>query len=375
MRTENHRVKVLFVIPSLEAGGAQKVLAVLLKNLSKKKFDITLCVLTTTGEFYDDVPPSVTKINLNLPRVRFAPFKLYRVIRRINPDIVFVFDVNNLNLIVGVLSFFLPARMKFITREAVVLTSFFENYGYRWLRKTLYRWTFKRFDRIICQSEYMKNDLTVNFGVRGEVVSVINNPIESDLLRAQAESNERLLAPEVINLIAVGRIVFVKGYDLLIRAFSKVKLVNVHLTILGEKTPENPGYREEILKLIEDNNLTAKISFMGFNANPHKFVKESDLMVIASRTEAFSNAAIEANAVGTPVLAFNSPGGMAEIISHGYNGWLVENGNVDAMAVAIERSAQIQLDREEIMRYTTARYDVSQIIPLYERVMVGILPS
>ena len=124
------RKRLLFIVPSLVAGGAQKVLTILLRNLPATKFDITLCVLTDTGVFYDRVPDTVTKINLGISRVRFAAPAVYRLIRNNRPDLVFVFDVNHLNLIVGLASFFLPKRIKFVTREAVVLSFFLNNYPF-----------------------------------------------------------------------------------------------------------------------------------------------------------------------------------------------------------------------------------------------------
>jgi glycosyltransferase involved in cell wall biosynthesis len=370
MEKKNERYKVLFVIPSLEAGGAQKVLSVLLNNLSAEKFDITLCVLTATGEFYDSIPQAIAKVNLKLSRVRFAGFKIFKLIKRLNPQLVFVFDVNNLNLVVGLLSFFLPRKIKYITREAVILSSFFEHYRFKWLREILYQLTFRRFDAIVCQSYHMKDDLIKNFRVKHDSISVINNPIDTKFLKKLAVTNKRLLPVNVFNLIAVGRIVYVKGYDLLIQALALVKEERIHLTILGEKTPENPGYRESILRIIEEKNLSEKVSFLGFIDNPHEYVKQSDLLVIASRTEAFSNVAIEANAVGIPVLAFNSPGGMAEIITENTNGWLVENKNVSALAASIDRATSVNFDRTAIAKAAEEKYDVSKIIPAYERVIL-----
>jgi glycosyltransferase involved in cell wall biosynthesis len=370
------KFKLLFIIPTMETGGAQKVLSVLLRNLSREKFDITLGVLTDTGVFYDTVPENVKKVNLKTSRVRYSAPGIYKLIRRSRPDLVFVFDVNHLNLIVGILSFFLPSRIKYITREAVVLSSFINTYTFfKSLRKALYKLTFRRFNLIICQSNYMKEHLIRHFKVAPESVTVINNPVEISQLQHASLSNERLLPENSFNLIAVARIVYVKGYDLLIKALSLVKTPNVHLTILGEKTPESPGYREHIDRLVTENGLSNKISFLGFQSNPYKYVKQSDLLIITSRTEAFSNVAIESNALGIPVLAFNSPGGMAEIIADNFNGWLVENGNIQALAEAIDDRAHQQLSTADIVKYTWEKYDVSKIVPLYDKAILYLMMS
>ncbi|MBT1704574.1 glycosyltransferase [Chryseosolibacter indicus] len=367
------RTKVLFIIPALDAGGAQKVLSILLQKISKDIFDCTLCVLTSQGEFYNDVPQEVTKIYLNTSRVRYAAFKLYRFIKKLNPELVFVFDVNNMNLVIALLSFFLPAHIKFITREAVILSSFLDNYPLVGIRKFLYKLAFKRFDTIISQSNYMRQDLVVNFSVNPEKIVVINNPISIKDLSEAAMTDERLLPENVINLIAVGRIVYIKGYDLLIEALAKVTLSNFHLTILGEQTTENPGYRDYVLNLVSKYGLTEKVTFLGFTNNPYKYIKQSDLMLITSRTEAFSNAAIEANALGIPILAFDSPGGMHEIIEENRNGWLVENGNIERLAKAITAVASLPVNKPAIIAKSVDKYDFEKIIPSYEKVMLDLL--
>lgn len=368
------KFKLLFIIPTLEAGGAQKVLSILLKNISKEKFDITLCVLTDTGVFYDDIPETVKKVNLKISRVRYSALKIYKLIRQLKPDLVFVYDVNNLNLIVGILSFFLPSSIKFVTREAVVLSTFIKSLTFlKAFRRTLYTLTFRRFNLIICQSNYMKEDLIRHFHVPPDLIQVINNPLEVDYLLKLSLDDEKLLPQNTFNIIAVGRIVYVKGFDLLMKALSLVRLQNLHLTILGEKTPEDPGYREHIMELVEQNGLSDKVSFLGFNINPFKYIKQSDVLIISSRTEAFSNVAIESHAMGTPVLAFNSPGGMTEIIEENFNGWLVENGNIQALANAIEKVATLQVNRIDIAQHARKKYDVSKIVPAYEKAISDLL--
>lgn len=368
------RFKLLFIIPSLEAGGSQKVLSIILQNISKTQFDCTLCVLTATGEFFDHIPDEVTKVNLKIARVRYTAFPLYRFIRNSNPDLVFVFDVNNLNLIIGLMSFFLPSRIKFITRESMVLSTFIDSYkSLKLLRRIAYKLTFKRFDLIVCQSSYMKDDLVKHFNVEAASIKVINNPIDTTYLKSISNVQERSFRQDRINLVAVGRIVYVKGYDLLIKALALVKMKNFHLTVLGEKTPENPGYREYVMDLVNEHGLSDKVSFLGFTDNPYRYIKQGDLLIISSRTEAFSNAAIESGALGTPIIAYNSPGGMSEIVVENFNGWLVENGNVEKLAMAIDARAAHHLNKEEIAQHAKEKYDISRIIPAYEKVILDLL--
>jgi glycosyltransferase involved in cell wall biosynthesis len=366
--------KLLFLIPSLEAGGAQKVLSILLNYVSKEIFDITLCVLTETGVFYDAVPDSVKKVNLRISRVRYSGPKIYRFIKATAPDVVFVFDVNNLSLIVGLLSFILPRRIKYITREVVVLSEFIKTYSFlKTTRRRLYSLIFRRFHVIVAQSNYMRYDLVNEFSVPKSKTVVINNPVEAEKIIKSAKSNEPLFSKIKINLVAVGRIVYVKGYDLLIESLSLVKNPSIHLTIIGEKTPENPGYCDYVLDKIKKHDLLDKVTLLGFQINPHKYIKQSDFMIISSRAEGFPNVALESNVLGVPVLAFNCPGGVSEIIEEGFNGWLVENGDIQALAQAIDRVAGLRMDSSKISLFASKKYDVARIIPSYEKVILELL--
>jgi glycosyltransferase involved in cell wall biosynthesis len=332
-----------------------------------------LCVLTETGVFYDTIPDSVKKVNLKISRVRYSGPRIFKLIKTTQPDVVFVFDVNNLILIVGLLSFLLPSRIKFITRQATVLSEFIKDYSFlKGFRRLLYRLVFRRFNLIICQSNYMREDLINHFNVASKKAIVINNPVEVEKIIQSASDDSPLLQANKTNIVAVGRIVYVKGYDLLIEALRLVKDPSVHLTIIGEKTPENPGYNDHILDLIEEYKLTNRVTLLGFQINPHKYVRQSDLLVISSRSEGFPNVALESIVVGTPVLAFNSPGGISEIVIEGINGWLVECGNVQKLAKAIDQIDKSKIDRVAIADGARKRFQVSAIIPVYEKVILDL---
>ena len=79
------------------------------------------------------------------------------------------------------------------------------------------------------------------------------------------------------------------------------------------------------MKSIEDNNLTNNFTHIPYTDNVFDFISSSDLFLQGSYVEGFPNAVLESCMVGTPVLAFNVPGGTKEIIENGINGYLVEN--------------------------------------------------
>ena len=370
----NSKHKLLFLIPTLETGGSQKVLSILLNNISLEKYDISLAVLTHTGVFYDSIPKRIKKIDLGISRVRFSAYKVYKTIKQLSPDVVFVFDVNNLSLIVSVLTFFLPEKIKFITRESTIISVFINRYPvFKNVIKVLYKYTFRRFDKIVCQANYMKQDLVDNFGVNGDKIIVINNPLETDRITHLSLGSKKLFDSNAYNIIAVGRFVRAKGFDRLIEAFSLVKMPNIHLTIIGDATPEDLGCAEEIMNKVKFHNLNEKISFVGFKENPYEYMAQADLLVMTSHYEGFPNVAIEANILGTPVMAFNCPGGIREIIDDGVNGCLIENNDIHQLASAIDRVSKISTDRKCITWHAKEKYDIAKIIPQYENIISELI--
>ena len=108
------------------------------------------------------------------------------------------------------------------------------------------------------------------------------------------------------------------------------KISNLYLTIVGE------GPEENILKRLV-NNLGVRnfVSFVGHQDNPYPFMAYADLFISSSRWEGLPNVVLESLACGTPVLAFDCPGGTGEIIREGKNGWLVPSEDWEVMGEKI----------------------------------------
>jgi len=149
-------------------------------------------------------------------------------------------------------------------------------------------------DVIISQSEYMKNDLVQNFNIKPGKIYIIHNPVNTEDIVVKAQSNKSFFDNSKINLVAVGRLEKIKGYDRMIDAFSKLKKAsNYHLHIFGEGSE-----RKHVEKQITDIHLNNAITLHGFTDNPYQYIKQADLFLIASYSEGFPNVVLEANALG-----------------------------------------------------------------------------
>ena len=113
------RSRILFVLQSLECGGAERVILTLLRHLPRTQCEPHLAVLTKTGPFLRDVPDDVPVHDLNVGRVAHSPLKLLKTIWHLRPEVI-VSTVTHLNVVVALLRPLLPKRTRLVLRETNV---------------------------------------------------------------------------------------------------------------------------------------------------------------------------------------------------------------------------------------------------------------
>jgi glycosyltransferase involved in cell wall biosynthesis len=148
-----------------------------------------------------------------------------------------------------------------------------------------------------------------------------------------------------LRLLAVGRLAFEKGHDVLLRALAQAgpALPPWSLTVLGEGP-----LRGELLRLAAELGIADRCEFPGYVADPYALMVTSDIYIHPSRWEGFGLSLLEAMALGLPVIATSCPGGPKEILENGAHGVLVPPEDVGALAGAIIRLAIDRTLREEL---------------------------
>ena len=146
------------------------------------------------------------------------------------------------------------------------------------------------------------------------------------------------------NIISVGRLHPVKDFETLINVFNIVQkeISDAKLTIVG-----GGEEYEKLNNLIEKLDLKEKIKITGMldKEDVEKNMLESSLYVMTSLTECFPMVLLEASSVGVPLISFDVPVGPKAIIKDGYNGYLIENRNIEKMANKI---IEVLKDRENL---------------------------
>ena len=249
-------------------------------------------------------------------------FALRRLIRQQDVAIVQTF-FESADLWAGVFAKLLtPAKVIWSRRDMGILRGRKHAQAYRALRRLP--------DAVFAVSEQVRLHAIAQDGIAPERVHTIHNGL--DLAAAPRDRNLLSGGPAVVT--AVGNIRHVKGHDILIRAAARVLEVfpETQFTVAGEILESN--YYEELTRLIAELTLETHFHFLGRIADLPAHLRSSDIFVLPSRSEGFSNALVEAMANGLPVVA-TTVGGNAEAIDEGVSGSLVPAEDAEALAEAI----------------------------------------
>jgi len=327
--------KIVFLLPNLEAGGAERVLLNYTRILDSSQYEMTLIIINDYGDLHDYVPDHVKVINFNITRTRSAYFKLIQSINSIQPDFVFS-STNRTNVLLLMAKAFILGKPKIIIREPNTPSAQFEE---KYLNSTyfkLMKFFYPKTDKLVAQTEAMKNELVRFLEIPEKKIEVIPNPIDKKFIDEQIDKPFDSFDISKINVVASGRLNRQKGFDVLIKSFAKLVKVddNFLLHILGDKKGKD-NCTADLERLIKDLELKNHVNLLGFQSNPYPFYKNADLFALSSRWEGLPNVVLENLYLGTPVVATRCVPVLSKLIKDEKNGKLVDIENVEQMAEAI----------------------------------------
>lgn len=359
----NGRLKVLFFIPALVPGGAERVTTTLLRNLSREKFDVTLAVVNQQGSvFSEELPPDIPIVDLKASRLRYGLLKILRHIWNTRPDVVFS-TVNYFNVTLGAMRPLWPRETRFIARPTILFSAALQGNRQPVLWRALTKAALTNTDLLVFQSSAMEQDYRKSLDWHDGAAVVIPNPVDVAFLRKQqvvVGADGPDFDPSVFNLVAAGRLEDQKGFDLAIEAIALAKSANVHLTILGE------GSRREMLeKLIQERNVQDRVHLVGYRQNPYPFYGKADGFLLSSRFEGFPNVVLESLFIGTPVVA-TPIAGLNSILEGIPQCEVSSSHRVSDLAEAIDRF--VRHGRQRVSGDAINRFDSRHVILQYEEV-------
>lgn len=359
---------LLFVIPSLSAGGGEKSLVNLLSLIDFKKFNVDLFLFNKTGVFLNSIPSEVTileieknyriftselksslinflkegQVNLAYCRSMFAIKNRFNKSLARSEQYTWKYQseaLNNLkkeyDLAVGYLEkssiYFIVEKVKSKKKIGWVHT----NYSNSGMDHEFDDPYFRKLDQIVTVSEECANSLKNHFPHLKDKISIFYNIISPKLINklAKMDIEEKIsFKNNSINIVTVARLSYEKGLDIAIKSCKSLveKGYKIKWCVLGDGNE-----RGKLEKLIESNDLQDNFLLLGIKENPYPFIKAADLYIQSSRYEGKSIAIDEAKVLHKPIIVTNFETAKDQI-NHGINGIIVGMNELD-IAEGIEK--------------------------------------
>lgn len=319
--------KVIFFIPS-RCGGAERVSITISKCLPDSDFDILYHLFGDINQMAPFLPPQRTTI-WHIKKNHVVDFLMIakKVIKEEKPNVVFASQMPlNWRLALAALG----QRVKLILRS----NNYIETQNF--LQKIRLSIAYNLADVVIAQTEEMRQGIVKKLFVPNKKVLTLPNPIDREYIDCCVCCTSKPYSADTINYVAVGRLNPVKGFDILIEAFAKVKSKQpkAKLSIIG-RYDDASDYFKKLHDLVVSLSLADCITFEGFKENPYSYMKYADCYVLSSRNEGLPNVMLESLYLGTPVAAANCVPVIGRIINNGVNGFIAETENPKSLAEAM----------------------------------------
>lgn len=319
--TKKNKKRVIIVVPSLTIGGQERI-AINTANSLMKDCDILFVIFHNSSQEYSvdfpvqnlDVPNSSNIIGRIVGQIRRSR-KLSRLRKQFSADVVYSFGTTA--NITNVLS-----RGN---KKGKTVVSF---HGFASVKKSiLNQIVIKKADRIVVVSKEMRDEIQRLFPTVKKLV-VIENGYQLPVALNSARNKEGF-----INLVTMGRLSQVKGYDRLIKAFAIIasKEKCVKLSFIGEG-PEKGGLET----LSKNLGISDRVAFLGYKERPNEELCKHSIFLNTSFNEGFPNALIEALNCGLAVIAVDCQSGPREILSEEYQPQRIKDILFEKYGVLVE---------------------------------------
>ena len=331
------RAPIALFLPTLEEGGAERVMVNLAGGLVARGFAIDFVLARAKGAYVTQVPAAARVIDFNTARVLGSLRPLARYLDRERPVAVLAV-LEHAALVAMAAARVARAKPRVvISIQNTIGKSLQDACGLKersipWLLGRFHRWA----DSIVAVSKGAADDFARVTGIRRDRVEVIFNPVITPALQEAGHApppHPWFSEPSPPVVLGIGRLRRQKNFPALIDAFAEVRRERqARLVILGEG-PE----RAALESLVRARGLQDSVAMPGFFDNPYACMARAGVFVLSSDWEGLPTVLIESLAVGTPVVATDCESGPREILRDGALGELVPVGDVRALARSISK--------------------------------------
>jgi len=305
-KENNNKTRLLVLMPSMVGGGAERILINIFNNLSSSQYLIDLVVFEKKGDLWDAIPKHINKRLIKLPNILSKIGQiLYRkygwtfLLQYYASKIIGNYDVG-ISYFDSMYNNLLYISRASVAKKITTIHSSYRSYDNRsrFIQGSHFKRMMKRYDEmdhIICVSHEVEKEFNSFFNQNSKT-QVIYNPMNSeDVIRKSNSRKFMLDANDVFHFTAIGSLIPVKGFELLIGAANLLKEegLNFKLNIIG-----SGQLKEKLSDLIVGYDLQNFVKLWGFQSNPYSILKQSGALVISSKTEGLPTVLCEAMILG-----------------------------------------------------------------------------
>ncbi|MFB5707542.1 glycosyltransferase family 4 protein [Acinetobacter radioresistens] len=356
--------KICFLIGNLNnSGGTERVTTLIANALAEKKYQVSILSLADGKQPFFELVPSIKTYSLYPEKISFkknflgAVWRIRKFVTQHQIDTLIVVDSISCIFTVPALC---GLKVKHICWEHFNFKNNngvkFRDYGRKLAAKYCdYVVTLTQRDKELWEKGLKK--------INAKIVAIANPVSYEDI--------ENIPSLEYKTVLAVGRLTHVKGYDLLITAWSKIarQVPGWKVIIVGS------GEDELMLKqMAKDFAVEDSIVFAGQQKDMDQFYRQASFFCMSSRFEGFGMVLIEAQSYGLPIVAFDCDTGPAEIICE-KSGILVENLNVQLLANQLLMMTKMSVNQYSSMSSSAILNSKSYYIDNIVHHWVGLLES
>ena len=368
--------RLIFLIPSLAGGGAERVVSTLLPYLARH-FDLTLALLEDRQSY--PVPTEVTLAAFSGPlnshtahviRIPYHILALAWLIRRHRARVVLSF-MEQANII-NILASYITDHQAVVSQR----TSPRQQYeGKGLLGKVISQASARLYPkaaRIVAVSKGIKDIITSDYRLDVRQIRVIPNPVDTASIAEMSKEKPSISLPDDY-LLHVGRLsVKAKAHDILLNAFKELHSLHPDLKLI--LVGEGPD-RRQIRTMIKELDIGESVILAGWQDNVYPFMARAKALVLCSRYEGWPNVLVEAMVCGCPVVATDCPTGPHEILGDNEYGLLVPVNDPEALAHSIDTILTDETKRAYFRaqgRLRAQEFDLERIGSKYVRLLQGI---
>lgn len=357
----NKKINLIHIITALDYGGAERLLFDLVRNLDRKKYNVSVVCVVRGGalvkEFRDiavDVKIIGKKIKIGLSTI----FKISKYLKRKNPDIVHthLFGGDTWGRL-GALMARVPVIIS--TEHNINLD---EGIIKRFVKMVLSWFT----DKIIAVSSSVKEYSIKVDHINPKKIEVIYNGVN---IKKFYNPNPNFFQNKTPVIGVVGRLEEQKGHKYLLEAIQKIKDVPFEVWVIGDGS-----LRIKLEKQADELSIKDKVKFLGSRDDVKELLRQTDIFVLPSLWEGLGIAVLEAALAGKPIIA-TKVGGLQEIINDKKTGLLIPAKDSEKLAQSIKwvlshekEAAQMALKLQEEVR---EQFDVKKMAKKYENLYLN----